>query len=214
MTAQVDAVVYFRIQDPVASVLQAENAKNSTYRVAQGTLRDVLGTKSLAEILSDREEISDHMGVSWRQSEALHALCECQPLFPKESCMVMVGGPWVGGGGGVRRRRIMHGDGGGPVGWRGGEETMGRSGFRRTLFLSRPLSLSLLSCYWMKLLIVGESKWSVLKCKKCLYRGPCVECGPAHCRKDVSLPQDMQRSMAAEAEADREAKAKVSQGTG
>lgn len=65
MTAQVDAVVYFRIQDPVASVLQAENAKNSTYRVAQGTLRDVLGTKSLAEILSDREEISDHMGVSW-----------------------------------------------------------------------------------------------------------------------------------------------------
>ena len=29
------------------------------------------------------------------------------------------------------------------------------------------------------------------------------------CRKDVSLPQDMQRSMAAEAEADREAKAKV-----
>ena len=64
VTAQVDAVVYFRIQDPVASVLQAENARNSTYRVAQGTLRDVLGTKSLAEILSDREEISDHMGVS------------------------------------------------------------------------------------------------------------------------------------------------------
>ena len=64
MTAQVDAVVYFRVQDPVASVVQAENAKNSTYRVAQGTLRDVLGTKSLAEILSDREEISEHMGVS------------------------------------------------------------------------------------------------------------------------------------------------------
>ena len=29
------------------------------------------------------------------------------------------------------------------------------------------------------------------------------------CRKDVSLPQDMQRSMAAEAEAERVAKAKV-----
>ena len=63
MTAQVDAVVYFYIQDPVASVLQAENARNSTYRVAQGTLRDVLGTKSLAQILSDREEISEQMGV-------------------------------------------------------------------------------------------------------------------------------------------------------
>lgn len=34
---------------------------------------------------------------------------------------------------------------------------------------------------------------------------------PTHCRKDVSLPQDMQRSMAAEAEAEREAKAKVRQ---
>lgn len=64
MTAQVDAVVYFRVQDPIASVVQAENARNSTYRVAQGTLRDVLGTKSLSEILSDREEISEHMGVS------------------------------------------------------------------------------------------------------------------------------------------------------
>ena len=64
MTAQVDAVVYFYIQDPVASVLQAENARNSTYRVAQGTLRDILGTKSLAQILSDREEISEQMGVS------------------------------------------------------------------------------------------------------------------------------------------------------
>lgn len=64
VTAQVDAVVYYRIQDPVASILKAQNADNSTKRVAQGTLRDVLGTKSLSEILSDREEISDHMGVS------------------------------------------------------------------------------------------------------------------------------------------------------
>lgn len=56
-------MVYFRIQDPVLSITQAENARNSTYRIAQGTLRDVLGTKSLAEILSDREEISDHMEV-------------------------------------------------------------------------------------------------------------------------------------------------------
>lgn len=71
VTAQVDAVVYFRIEDPVASVVQAEDAKNSTKRIAQGTLRDVLGTKSLAEILSDREEISDHMGVS--QSVAVRA---------------------------------------------------------------------------------------------------------------------------------------------
>lgn len=64
MTTNVDCVVYFRIQDPVASVTQAEDATNSTKRVAQGTVRDVLGTKSLAEILSDREAIGEHMGVS------------------------------------------------------------------------------------------------------------------------------------------------------
>ena len=64
VTVQVDAVVYFYIQDPVASVLQAENARNSTYRVAQGTLRDILGTKSLAQILSDREEISERLHVN------------------------------------------------------------------------------------------------------------------------------------------------------
>ena len=66
VTAQVDAVVYFYVQDPVASILQAENARNSTFRVAQGTLRDVLGTKTLAQILSDRESISEQLGVSSR----------------------------------------------------------------------------------------------------------------------------------------------------
>jgi regulator of protease activity HflC (stomatin/prohibitin superfamily) len=91
VTAQVDAVVYFRIQDPVASVLQAENARNSTYRVAQGTLRDVLGTKSLAEILSDREEISDHMGVGLEERYAALTLSPVRILmFETCSCITEV----------------------------------------------------------------------------------------------------------------------------
>ena len=64
MTARVDAVVYFRIQDPIASVLKAENAFDSTFRIAQTTLRDVLGTKALSELLAEREQISEHMSVS------------------------------------------------------------------------------------------------------------------------------------------------------
>jgi len=59
----VDAVVYFRIRDPIDSVVKVENAYNSTYRVAQTSLRDVLGTKNLSELLSDRETISEQMGV-------------------------------------------------------------------------------------------------------------------------------------------------------
>lgn len=64
MTARVDAVVYFRVEDPIKAIILAENYYDSTYRISQSTLRDVLGTKSLSEILSDREAISEHMGVS------------------------------------------------------------------------------------------------------------------------------------------------------
>lgn len=64
MTARVDAVVYFRVEDPVKAIILAENYFDSTFRISQSTLRDVLGTKSLSEILSDREAISDHMSVS------------------------------------------------------------------------------------------------------------------------------------------------------
>lgn len=56
-------MVYFRIKNPIHSVVKVENAYNSTYRVAQTSLRDVLGTKNLAELLSDREHISEQMGV-------------------------------------------------------------------------------------------------------------------------------------------------------
>ena len=64
MTAKVDAVVYFRIADPIAAILKAENAKDSTYRISQSTLRDVLGTRTLAEILAERDVISEQLGVS------------------------------------------------------------------------------------------------------------------------------------------------------
>ena len=46
------------------SILNVENASASTFYVAQTTLRNVLGTKKLAELLSDREAISDEMQVS------------------------------------------------------------------------------------------------------------------------------------------------------
>ena len=54
----VDAVVYFRISDPVMSVTNVEKVDQSTRLLAQTTLRNFLGTKNLSEILADREEIS------------------------------------------------------------------------------------------------------------------------------------------------------------
>ena len=45
------------------SVVNVENAYNSTYLLAQTTMRSVLGTKNLAQLLSDREMISTEMQV-------------------------------------------------------------------------------------------------------------------------------------------------------
>uniref|UniRef100_A0A1I8INF3 WD_REPEATS_REGION domain-containing protein n=2 Tax=Protostomia TaxID=33317 RepID=A0A1I8INF3_9PLAT len=58
VTVAVDAVVYYRIFSPVVSVTNVEDADRSTRLLAQTTLRNVLGTKNLSEILSEREEIS------------------------------------------------------------------------------------------------------------------------------------------------------------
>ena len=63
VTVRVDGVVYFRIFNPTMSVINVENAYNSTYLLSQTTMRSVLGTKNLAQLLSDREAISAEMGV-------------------------------------------------------------------------------------------------------------------------------------------------------
>ncbi|XP_026219755.1 stomatin (EPB72)-like 3a isoform X2 [Anabas testudineus] len=58
VTVSVDGVVYFRIHCPISSVANVSDANSSTRLLAQTTLRNVLGTKNLSELLSDREGIS------------------------------------------------------------------------------------------------------------------------------------------------------------
>ncbi|KAH7722240.1 Protein MEC-2 b [Aphelenchoides avenae] len=61
VTVAVDAVVYFRISNATISVTNVEDSSRSTKLLAQTTLRNILGTKTLAEMLSDREAISLQM---------------------------------------------------------------------------------------------------------------------------------------------------------
>lgn len=61
VTVAVDAVVYFRIYNATMSITNVENANRSTRLLAQTTLRNVLGTKNLSEILGERESISETM---------------------------------------------------------------------------------------------------------------------------------------------------------
>jgi len=58
VTVDVDAVVYFRITDPEKAVIEVQRYDIATSLLAQTTLRDVLGQKSLDELLSKREELN------------------------------------------------------------------------------------------------------------------------------------------------------------
>jgi len=58
VTVDVDAVVYYRVFDPVNAVVSVENYIFATNLLSQTTLRDVLGQVELDELLSKREELS------------------------------------------------------------------------------------------------------------------------------------------------------------
>jgi regulator of protease activity HflC (stomatin/prohibitin superfamily) len=56
--ATVDAVVYFRVEDPIAAVIKVENFWKATSLIAQTTLRSVLGQAPLDDLLSQRDVIN------------------------------------------------------------------------------------------------------------------------------------------------------------
>ncbi len=59
VTVKVNAVVYFRVVDPLKSVVQVENYLYATSQEAQTTLRSILGQAHLDELLSERERLGN-----------------------------------------------------------------------------------------------------------------------------------------------------------
>ena len=59
--ATVDAVVYFRVVDPIAAVVKVENFWKATSLIAQTTLRSVVGQAPLDDLLSQRESINQKL---------------------------------------------------------------------------------------------------------------------------------------------------------
>jgi regulator of protease activity HflC (stomatin/prohibitin superfamily) len=57
----VDAVVYFRVEDPVKAVINVENYLQATSQVARTSLRSVIGRAELDTLLSDREQINGEL---------------------------------------------------------------------------------------------------------------------------------------------------------
>ncbi|XP_072016442.1 stomatin-4-like [Amphiura filiformis] len=61
VTVTVDAVIYFRVYNPVMAVVNVQDYRGSTRLLAATTLRNCLGTKTLAEMLSNRDGVSFEM---------------------------------------------------------------------------------------------------------------------------------------------------------
>jgi regulator of protease activity HflC (stomatin/prohibitin superfamily) len=61
VTVAVDAVAYFRVKDPVASVLKIQNWFNAAQLVAQTSLRSIIGRHELDQLLGERDRINTEL---------------------------------------------------------------------------------------------------------------------------------------------------------
>jgi regulator of protease activity HflC (stomatin/prohibitin superfamily) len=59
--ARVAAVCYFRIVDPAAAITQVEAFEPATSQIAQTTLRSVLGSVDLDQLLSERDQLNEEL---------------------------------------------------------------------------------------------------------------------------------------------------------
>ncbi len=58
VTLRVDAVVYFRVIEPIKAIVNVQNYLFATSQVAQTSLRSVIGQSDLDDLLSNREAIN------------------------------------------------------------------------------------------------------------------------------------------------------------
>ena len=61
VTVFVNAIMYYKVKNAVHAVANVDDYGGSARLLAATTLRNVLGTKSLGEILSERESIATEM---------------------------------------------------------------------------------------------------------------------------------------------------------
>ncbi|XP_038617443.1 stomatin-like protein 3 [Tachyglossus aculeatus] len=68
VTTQVDGVVYYRIHSAVSAVANVTDVHQATFLLAQTTLRNVLGTQTLSQILAGREDIAHNIQAMLRDA--------------------------------------------------------------------------------------------------------------------------------------------------
>jgi len=63
VTVRVDAVVYFKVNDPIRAVIEVEDYKYAISQVAQTSLRSIIGKSELDDLLSNREPLNQGLEV-------------------------------------------------------------------------------------------------------------------------------------------------------
>ena len=61
VSVKVNAVVFFRVLDPLLAIVQVENFNYATSQLAQTTLRSVLGQAELDDLLAQRERLNQEL---------------------------------------------------------------------------------------------------------------------------------------------------------
>ena len=59
VTVRVDAVVYFRVIDPVVAAVNVQDYRSAVGQVAQTSLRSIIGKSDLDDLLSNRERLNE-----------------------------------------------------------------------------------------------------------------------------------------------------------
>jgi regulator of protease activity HflC (stomatin/prohibitin superfamily) len=61
VTLKVDAVVYYRVVDPVKAVINVQDYAYAVSQVAQTSLRSVIGQSDMDQLLSERDKVNAHL---------------------------------------------------------------------------------------------------------------------------------------------------------
>ncbi|KAJ8731853.1 hypothetical protein PYW08_014583 [Mythimna loreyi] len=61
VTVAVDAVIFYKIKDPMSAIMQVEDPIKATSLMAVATLRNEIGKRELSQVLSEREQMMDSM---------------------------------------------------------------------------------------------------------------------------------------------------------
>ncbi len=61
VTLRVDAVVYYRVVDPLKAIINVQNYTYAVSQVAQTSLRSVIGQSTMDQLLSERDKVNAHL---------------------------------------------------------------------------------------------------------------------------------------------------------